>query len=427
MSKVTISSPDCIRYSNGQAIGYTNASPSSVEAAIADASSGDIICVFKNQTITSNLAKNGVNWEFAPGVTITMSQSTGWIFDDGGSNVSYTVRGGNFVRSFGSSLVGNQTYDRGGINVSGSGSSVAFVDVESFSFTIANGAGALSAMVACQGGSLSILGADLTMQNADALNSSNTLGVWWSGGTITATFNDMVDTSTTGEPVLIVADVETGSSDIDGFINAASIISPAINTAVAIQNESTNAKAALWVNANKIIGTITPEGGKTYVTVQKLLGNVDGQNGNLSNPTEFHLIAEKIGGDLTLSTLVTGPYIYLPSNNLKAWIQVNRFDVGANATTLITQSGTVTTFLSGMDFSGASNQDCIVCSKGTINILSGMTTASGTGKDLHQSSTGTINVGPGFVYNGSNTTGTITPLKFIGTTPGSTFKSGIGS
>lgn len=72
-------------------------------AAKTAATSGDTIIVRPGAyTTAASLAKNGVNWRFEPGASVTFADdvSTAGIWDDGGSAMTFTVDGyGDFIRS----------------------------------------------------------------------------------------------------------------------------------------------------------------------------------------------------------------------------------------------------------------------------------------------------------------------------------------
>lgn len=72
-------------------------------AAKTAATSGDTIIVRPGAyTTAASLAKNGVNWRFEPGASVTFADdvSTAGIWDDGGSAMTFTVDGyGDFTRS----------------------------------------------------------------------------------------------------------------------------------------------------------------------------------------------------------------------------------------------------------------------------------------------------------------------------------------
>ena len=65
------------------------AAGTTIMQAASDAVSGKTIFVFRNASITSSLAKDGVNWWIAPGVTLTKTSGATGLFDDGGTAMSY--------------------------------------------------------------------------------------------------------------------------------------------------------------------------------------------------------------------------------------------------------------------------------------------------------------------------------------------------
>ncbi|MCC6679858.1 MAG: hypothetical protein IT445_03050 [Phycisphaeraceae bacterium] len=94
------------------------------EAAVAAAAAGDLIRVTGDIEVTSTLAKNGVNWWFAPGTTATATGAAA-LWADGGSDMSFTVSGGNHRATDDENNV---------INITGDATSLLFV-VESVEST----------------------------------------------------------------------------------------------------------------------------------------------------------------------------------------------------------------------------------------------------------------------------------------------------
>ncbi len=93
-----------VLHKNGSLTSYPAAANTDVAAGTAitaartAAVSGDTIYVYRNASVTSNLAKDGVNWWFAPGVVITNTAHATIFGDSSGQATSFTVGGdGSFI------------------------------------------------------------------------------------------------------------------------------------------------------------------------------------------------------------------------------------------------------------------------------------------------------------------------------------------
>lgn len=228
-------------------------------AAQTAASSGDCIDVLPGSyTLTSALGKNGVNWNLRPGVTLTRSNGTGSIFDDGGSAMTFKVMGLGTLALSGSVTSGI---------AAGVKATHASSDILIECFKIDNQAtddGGNCAAVYQAGGTMRV--------KADTINngvgSSNPYAVWWVNGAMSV--KARIINSDAG---YCVAAIVTATPTGDCFIEADQIT----GLFAIVANRSTGqTEAKLWVRANLMSatnsGALFLSGGKTYVTAQKIVG-----------------------------------------------------------------------------------------------------------------------------------------------------------
>lgn len=415
------------------------AAGTAIMSAITAAVSGDTIYVYRNATITGNLAKNGVNWWFAPGVIITLAITTeGYIFSDDptgggtGAACSYTVGGGGkFVR--------NGT----GMDVSGGSGNLAVVGV----LAVVNSASAVTfefdqmvwtytgtpadvgvaSVVKHWNGSLTLKG-NLLLGASDPVDTSGnnvTTVLGWYTGEFNGEIGQIIytgDTTVAGAGKCIDFGPNSASLNQTFRLTCETIQVVATQTTsipssvYVISMEETTAGNAVWITAKTVYGGIhLIGGGKLYMDCQKLFGFVivDQQDSD----SESHLTIEKIGGNFGAATdAIRILNTSANANTSKSWISVRTFDAGTNWANLINQSAGILWF-NGSDITAASGQDAILVSGGTANIISGLISTGGGHNDLKQTG-GTLKVTAAVEYDATKTTGTITKAKIFGNTPG---------
>lgn len=385
-------------------------------AAVAAATSGDLICVFTDASVGQSIAKNGVNWWFAPGATITYaSNADGFLWDDGGSAVSYIIGGhGTFVRNTISGAGSLSELGFGLIRVSHASSNVAF-DFNEIQYTSHASGPSVgeNSMILQTAGRIVFNGRKIstTLNQADGGGSA----IWWNNGEMNGKVDEIV--MTTGVSVSSSTLLYThGSSSPTGDFRLIAERIDAGDTNIAMFNNVSNANLATWMIAGTVKGVISSAGGKFYLNAQKAIGKLFLSGG------KNYLKLNKIGMDLPVD--YGGPAITVSGGT--NWIDVDQFEPGTRWEELLLASAG-TTFLNSMDLTAATGKDAIKVTGGTVDVLSGRITNGGSSKkDLLQSG-GTLRVSPAVDYDGTATTGTITKSKLYGSTPGSTFLGGIAS
>lgn len=105
---VVLVSPLGIRKPYGTSAADAAGVGAAMVAAQTAASAGDLICVYADASLATMLGKDGVDWWFAPGVTITNTSVD--VFGDNGAAMTFTIGGGaNFVATGTLARIGNFT------------------------------------------------------------------------------------------------------------------------------------------------------------------------------------------------------------------------------------------------------------------------------------------------------------------------------
>lgn len=223
------------------------------EAALAAALNGDTIYVFPGQyTTATSLAKHGVNWYLEGGAQISMdSDSNVGIFDDGGTEMTFSVKGeGDLFRTNTGSSAGSAVIRASHV------SSAIFVEVRDIiSDDVAdNGHFVIDAV----NGELIVNFQRLICTGPPSQQG----GIWWTNGRLHVSGKQIssegygaygdVDATPTGDCYIRVDEI-TGASSSVYMIGS-------------------NADAAMWVDALILRGAITGGGGKLYVDFQKAFG-----------------------------------------------------------------------------------------------------------------------------------------------------------
>lgn len=364
--------------------------------------SGDIIYVYGSYTITSSLGKNGVNWWFAPGASIFRSDDTvGNIFDDAGTNMSFSVGGyGNFHRFISDQVELTDPGDSGVFKQTG----ISEINFHFNSLTLTDNSTGES-------GTTLFVGAGTCRPNGNKLylsgSSSGGAGMWWENGEVNATIAEVISD---GPPTFLIynhvnatptGDFRLYTNKIDIDVSNTGSVPSGRN---AIDNNISDPSAAAWIFANTIRGTVNSFGGKLYVIANKIIGTV-GLVGGLN-----YITAQKVGGSLSTSA----PYFNLGGGN--SWLDIGQFEPGNNSRECFSASFG-THFISCKDIS-SSGSDAVVIGglqpSTTINLLSGIISSSGAGKVDLKRINGTLNVGSAVVFNSFKTSGSITQLPIFG-------------
>jgi len=231
-------------------------------AARAAALSGDTIFVRPgNYTTAANLAKNGVNWYFSPGATVTLTDAepvaAKTIWDDGGAAMVFAVAGaGTFKRI----LTTNNDGVGGNACVRCSHVS-SVIDIECLDMAISDpGQSALA--IDGVNGRLRVRCRDVTATGPSAH------AVWWSNGVLSVEGRKAYGEATG------VYSVVDGAPTGDAHVRFEEIVG---GTDGAVYEYGTNAAAAIWIRANIVKGVtgpaVTAQGSnRVYVETQKFFG-----------------------------------------------------------------------------------------------------------------------------------------------------------
>jgi hypothetical protein len=378
---------------NGTVIGYGYGSATAAArgtallAAQTAAVSGDLIRVDSDCTITAAIGKSGVRYLVLPGVTITRSDdAVGYMIDDGGANITFTVCGGIWRRTATAGLDLGDSPNVGVVRQTAASSNITFnferVEVDS------NATTGYSCAFFQSGGRINFSG-----HRVDVTGSTEGTGFWWENGEANGQVTELIGVADAGPGLFYMTVTDTPTGD---FRLACDRIDEGADDALCIQHASSEAEAAIWITAHTIRGKVAHSGGKTYVTAQKLNGNLEAGGGKL------YVNLQKQGGDFASST----PAILAGSG--VAYLEINQFEPGTNWARTVDVSGG-TNYLECQDLTAATGQDAVRVSGGTLNLLSGKVSCDPAQDDLVRSG-GTLGVSPAVAYDPAKTSGTITPL-----------------
>lgn len=275
--------------------------PFATPEAARDASiAGDTIVVRAGDyTTATSLAKDGVNWFFYPGATVTFADdiSTEGIFDDGGAAMQFTVGGyGNFTRSTTDDFLAfhlvNCTHSDSRMNIQGN------------SFTCTAGSDGVCAAFWGEEGELNY------SANSIVSTGGNSYANWWINGS-------MRGSAKFCSSEYVAAGAQCSATPTgDGFF-----VADEINGIVSA--DGTNATAAMWVKAGIIVGSAgggavsTSNSNKLYVSAQKIFGSVRVSGGNV------YVVCDKISA-LGNGGSTSANMVYQTSGTLR--IKVMEYD-----------------------------------------------------------------------------------------------------
>lgn len=312
---------------------YENISFSTPTAAKAAAQSGDTIVVLPGDyTTTASLAKNGVNWTFLPGATVTFTDGVGsagavtGIWDDEGAAMSYRVTGsGVFVRNQGADA------DTGGFArciATGHASSDVYIEAFLVSVTTTSDNDSQLFCVLQTAGNL-----DIRIQNITATGRF-TSAMWWVGGNLKGSAGKI---SASGAAGCITIYGAISAGEFHWQITADHITNTGNGCVVAASSAT---ETAFWVTAQRIQQLSTGPsiwlGGssKLYVDSQKIYGRIQCDTAN----AQLYVTSQKLS---SVANGTSGDPSLLDLTNGSARINVLQYDVnGTTGETIKVTGGT---------------------------------------------------------------------------------------
>lgn len=390
--------------------------------------SGDLIWVGPGSyTISTNLLKNGVNWHFAAGATVTRSDTgDGSIWDDwttgaNGACTSVISGAGTFIRT------GSVEDEANNVVLLTNPSSDLRITCNNIENNLDYDALVLHCAVRHGGGTLHIECNDILCPNA--------LGIWWSDGEEHITCHNITSRTLAIYPTCSdLAGAGIGSLYRSGYMW---VRANRIKTTTADENGrncigaigTTALTPRIWIEAFEISGCDTNAAlclslYRWYVTANKIeQTNTVSGNAIQQESGEAWLIVQKAQGGKfgTIQHLGGTGWYYVgdinDNGNQAAKPAVlcgfdNEDGTGDGGTLNLTFQTLVKTSTGrGIDTQG-----------GTCNVFSGaITTSNGSQKDLYKATNDSVlNVNASVKYDAAKTTGTITKMPIWGTTP-STF------
>lgn len=395
------------------------------------AASGDTIVVGPGAytLTTGQLLKNGVNWHFANGATVTKNHANyGGLFDDSatygaGEAVTCIISGsGKFIYT---STDSNAATERNSLLILTNTSSNVTIHCHSLADTSV--AESNNGCIRHAGGTLSI--------HCETISSTNANGVWWSDGELYVN----CDTIITGRnAVYSSANDAVGSGDghitniwQSGhmWINARKIIvsggSPLYAYAIYTVSDITTPR--VWIDAYEIECTkdgpaVYCGGNFVYIRSMKVFNSFAGTVLSIPGTSAVYCVygtlwlnVQKIVGGKDKGSGTKGSAINFASGT--AFINAENIEDNGVSTQPLIYSDTNTVEVAGtlnlkfQTCSKAANGVAIKSSEAlnTINVLDGKITTQASQYDLEQSA-GTLNVAAGVEFDRAKTSGTITWL-----------------
>lgn len=363
-----------------------------LSAAQTAASSGKMIHAYPGSYAAQELLKNGVNWHFDPGTTLTATASgtnAGTnVFDDAGVAITSVISGDASIVCTGTG--GYDTPEQACVTITGA--SDVRLKVNSLSQQVSPAGGGTAYAIFQSAGRL-WLTADLIETTQPAQ-----YGIWWANGDCHVNARLISGVQTNNVPVFAnVSATPTG----DLYVNADEILS--LDNS-AIQSSSGQAEAKAWIRAAFISSAdnaILSSGGKLYILeCAKIVGTSD--SGTASN---VGVVQSSAGALWCKSEKITGTYasaINVSGGTAEIFVlQIE--DLGHLTQAVLVTGGTL--YLHNAVINTTLG-DGIVCSAGTVHLINCTITTPGGKHDLVQSSTGTIIVHPS--TTGTNSDGTLT-------------------
>ncbi len=363
---------------------------------------GDTIQISGNATIETPIGKDGVNWTFAPGSTITRSDAAlGFIISDEGSEMSFSVSGhGSFIRTFATGSPLTPANRAGVLNVSHANSDIKVNFNEMRCILPSDGPLGAYAAINMVAGHLTFMGHRLVVKNDRLLSNvqDGITGIWWDNGELNGSLLESVDESTSPNLVLshIYSNVEDDpTGDMRLFIERLSSPTPNGSDAGYYGAGSSNPTSAAWLICHTIQGKVKPGGEKSYITAQKIFSDVvQGAGGKM------YLHANKVTGQLTVGAGTS-------------WVTIDEFEPSGTSPIRCINVNDGVHYFTGQEITAATGRDAIRVQNGVFNLMAGNITTDIGSKDLVQTG-GTLNVWPSVKYDATKTTGTITRAAVFG-------------
>lgn len=361
-------------------------------AAKAAATSGDTIYVRPGAyTCSASLAKNGVNWHFAAGASVTFASdvSTVGIWDDGGTAMVFAVTGdGDFTRSTADEFLGFKL-----VNCSHASS---VMSIRGRDFTSTGSTDGTCSVFWQDAGELYFEARNITQTGG------NSYAVWWSNGagygrcakceSEYIAYSSSVNATPTGDGHFaadeIIGQVASGGSDT----TAAAWVRCNILRAAGI-SVSSSGGARLYVEAQKIFGRLELSGGLVYVRSDKLSAVA---NGGATTPSLIYAVAGGTGTyrvDVTHLDPVsyTGETIVAAGGTLE--VIGGSLVGGASAKGIVVSGGTATFIGTRIDTAANSSANPVTKSGGTLTLKDCTLVAEGTRNSIEAATAQTVAVG----------------------------------
>lgn len=340
-------------------------------AAMAATSSGYTIRVGPGDyAVSASLVKNGVNWEFAPGATVSMdTAATGeGIWDDNGSAATFYVLGGTFSRTDSSDALASMY----GIRLTHAGSVATFrildLSVPSAGTTVATG-------IFQSAGSLTVWMRDLSVDGDGSFT------IWWANGQMDITGRLCLGSGGVYGPAAQVFGTPTG----EGHVRF-DAIKVSIYGAWA---DGSDATSTFWVRCNILkcsfqMAVLNLGAGKLYVEAQKYFGPVVMLGSGLTYVSGQKVSAIKNG-------TAGEPGLLYNNGTGTLFVSILQYDpAGFTGQMLTVNNGR--TILYGGDYVGITGSDGLRQTGGTLDLRSVAlkTSASTTTNPLTISGSGTL-------------------------------------
>lgn len=279
------------------------------EAAEAAAIAGDLIHVgMGDYAVTDTLTKNGVNWYFEQGASVTMTNGSGnGIFDDNSVAIVCEVRGfGDFITL---DDVSNFTRTYGTICTRNAGSDIR-VTCNSISGTCTEDEPGLNACVWGFDGKVYV--------NCNTMLGDYANCLYWENGDMFIECPS-IKAANISAIATIASDTMTGKL----WVNAQEIVQNGTNDTSVIFMGGSEPSAQAWIQALEIRsdsdvgrGVDSQWAGKLYVTAQKISGGVDSIALLLQSGRSWITTEKFAGGDDMI--LITGGEHYVTTQNFDA-------------------------------------------------------------------------------------------------------------
>lgn len=357
---------------------------------------GDLIHVGPGSyALSSNLSKDGVNWYFEQGATVTLDQTGEFgIFDDETIAASFSVGG------FGEFVMNTNTEDHAFVGAFKTSHASSNIQVHAKSILLSNSAGDPSDSACAVNGARGTLIVECT----DFIQ-SDTIGycIYWENGPMHVTAPNIIG-GANGAITSTCTTTPTGKL----WVRADQIATTAAGSPTPCVADNSSEAAQVWIEAleirNEADGNCiyTYGAAKVYITAQKISA-VDGQNAILQAGTNTTWItAQKITGGSRFAKVDSGT-LYL---NCMDFEDPGAMTAGIEVTggTLVAKGGNLV----------MSTGDGVLISGGTAR-FNGTTVEILGGSGIPVNNTGGTIEGDLFYDDGTGSTGNVSTLNADGT------------